>query len=181
MTKLSDTQLRILVAATQHPDRLALPLPATLKGGAAAKVVGSLLKAGLIAHSVARAGDCVWETHDDGTKVTLSATDAAFEALGIAIEDAPTGAVPPKEKAKRVKAAKTETAPRAPRAGTKQAQLIALLERARGASIAEIAEALGWQAHTIRAALSHALGRKLALKIVSHVDAKRGRVYRIEA
>lgn len=37
---------------------------------------------------------------------------------------------------------------------TKAARLVALLEAPGGASLAEMAAALGWQAHTIRAALS---------------------------
>ena len=37
MTKLSDTQLVILSAATQREDRNVLPLPGSLRGGAAAK------------------------------------------------------------------------------------------------------------------------------------------------
>ncbi len=39
MTKLSDTQLVILSAACQRDDRLVLPLPDRLKGGAASKVI----------------------------------------------------------------------------------------------------------------------------------------------
>lgn len=76
----------------------------------------------------------------------------------------------------------TTTETRAPRRreGTKQAKLIAMLSAASGATIAEIATALAWQAHTIRAALSHALAKRLGLKVTSSVDAKRGRVYRIE-
>jgi hypothetical protein len=49
MTKLSDTQLVILSAAAQREDRNVLPLPGSLRGGAAAKVVGALLKRALIA------------------------------------------------------------------------------------------------------------------------------------
>ena len=62
-----------------------------------------------------------------------------------------------KSKAKR----KTDTpSPRgkdkaaAPKRVTKQAKLIALLEREDGADIAALSKALGWQAHTVRAALS---------------------------
>ena len=51
MTKLSDTQLVILSAAAQREDRNVLPLPGSLRGGAAAKVVGALLKRGLIAET----------------------------------------------------------------------------------------------------------------------------------
>ena len=51
MTKLSDTQLVILSAAAQREDRNVLPLPGSLRGGAATKVVGALLKRGLIAET----------------------------------------------------------------------------------------------------------------------------------
>jgi hypothetical protein len=41
-------------------------------------------------------------------------------------------------------------APRKPREGTKQEAVLALLRRQEGATIAQIAEATGWQAHTVR-------------------------------
>ena len=46
MTKLSDTQAIILSAAAQRPEHIALPLPESLRGGAAAKVVGAMLAKG---------------------------------------------------------------------------------------------------------------------------------------
>ena len=42
----------------------------------------------------------------------------------------------------------------APKAGTKLAQLTEMLSRKNGASNAELCEALGWQPHTLRAAIS---------------------------
>ena len=39
-------------------------------------------------------------------------------------------------------------------ARTKQAKLKALLSRARGATLAQLQEELGWQPHTVRAAVS---------------------------
>ena len=47
MTKLSDTQAIILSAAAQRADGNLLPLPGSLRGGAATKVVGALLARGL--------------------------------------------------------------------------------------------------------------------------------------
>jgi hypothetical protein len=67
-----------------------------------------------------------------------------------------------KAKGKAVKAAKKPAAKAAkakpaakgaPREGTKTAQLLALLA-GKGASNAELCEALGWQPHTLRAAIS---------------------------
>ena len=48
MSKLSDTQSIIRSAAAQHADGNVLPLPGSLRGGAATKVVGALLARGLI-------------------------------------------------------------------------------------------------------------------------------------
>jgi hypothetical protein len=52
-----------------------------------------------------------------------------------------------------------------PRAGTKQAQMIEMLKRPEGATVEQIAEATGWQHHTIRGAISGALKKKLGLTI----------------
>ncbi|WP_197919127.1 DNA methyltransferase [Thiosulfatihalobacter marinus] len=48
MTKLSDAQALILSAAAQRPEHIALPLPESLRGGAAAKVVGAMLAKGFL-------------------------------------------------------------------------------------------------------------------------------------
>ena len=65
------------------------------------------------------------------------------------------------------------------KSGTKQEQLIAMLRRPEGASVEEVAKTLGWQAHTMRGAISGALKKKLGLKIDSEKVEGRGRVYRI--
>ena len=52
MTRLTDTQLLILNAAAQREDGNALPLPGSLRGGAATKLVGALLSRGLAAEHV---------------------------------------------------------------------------------------------------------------------------------
>ena len=48
------------------------------------------------------------------------------------------------------RAAREPGAPRKPREGTKQEQVLTLLRREEGASIAQICEATGWQGHTVR-------------------------------
>ena len=48
MTRLSDTQSIILSAAAQRPDGNVLPLPGSLRGGAANKVVAALLSRDLV-------------------------------------------------------------------------------------------------------------------------------------
>lgn len=58
--------------------------------------------------------------------------------------------------------------------------VIALLSRPEGADIEALSQATGWQAHSVRGALSGALKTKRGLAIVSEKTAA-GRVYRIVA
>lgn len=172
MTKLSDTQTIILSRAAQNEDRIALPLPDSLRGGAAAKVVGAMLANGFLEEVDAdmRKGEPVWRETGDGHGVTLAATDAGLAAIGIEREDANT-------------ATKTVPAPkvRTPREGTKQATLIAMLRAADGATIEEIMAATNWQSHTVRGAMAGALKKKLGLEVTSEKVEDRGRVYKLPA
>lgn len=92
MTKLSDTQLVILAAASQRQDGNVLPLPGSLYGGARGKVITSLMTKGLIEEVEARAGDEVWRETGDGHGVTLAITRAGLTAINCEPEDATQGA-----------------------------------------------------------------------------------------
>lgn len=174
MTKLTDTQRVILSAASQRTDRLALPLPKSLKGGAAHKVVNALIEKGLLKEVKAnrKLGDPVWRESDEGHGLTLIITDTGFAAIGIEVE-------PQKTRAQKSepKPAATE---RRTREGTKQALVIEMLRRPEGATIAEIAKASGWLHHTIRGMIAGALRKKLGLAITSTKEDERGRIYRLD-
>jgi hypothetical protein len=172
MTRLTDTQAIILSAAAQRDGHIALPLPESLRGGAATKVVGAMLAKGFLEEVDAdiRNGEPVWRETGDGHGVTLVATDTGLAAIGIETDSAETK---PTEDA----APKTRT----PREATKQATLIAMLRAPDGASIAEIMAATGWQSHTVRGAMSGALKKKLGLEITSEKVEDRGRVYKLPA
>jgi hypothetical protein len=190
MPQLSDSQLVVLTAACQRPDRCIFPVTAKLKGNAAGNVLKSLLNKGLIKEVRAKRDDTVYRHDEERGRITLVATDAAFAALGIDPQEAPankTESAPNDtedagEDTKAQRKAKSRTsrtpAPR-PRQGSKQEQLIAMLRRAKGATIDEIAEALSWRAHTVRGAIAGALKKKLGLDVTSEKDEKRGRIYRI--
>ncbi len=188
MTKLSDTQALILSAAAQRDNRIALPLPDSLRGGAAAKVVGAMIAKGLLEEvdTDLPKGETVWRQTNDGHGITLVATDAGLAAIGIEPDDAdtaPGGATDaPIEEATPISTTATDPAPRtrALREGTKQATLIAMLRAPEGATIEEIATALEWRPHTIRGAIAGALKKKLGLTITSEKVELRGRVYKIE-
>ncbi len=51
---------------------------------------------------------------------------------------------------KPARAAREPGAARKPREGTKQEQVLAMLRRPEGATVAQIAEATGWAQHTVR-------------------------------
>ena len=188
MTRLSDTQLAILVAAAQRADLSVLPLPDTLKlkGGALAKVMDSLRNRGLIRVIGAEGGpERVVITSEgmaaigietDGDEAPAGSTEVdtgATTAEAGSAADAETSAAPPERKASRkakAKAAPAGNEPEAasggaPSAGTKQALMIEMLKRPKGATVEQIAAATGWQHHTIRGAISGALKKKLGLTV----------------
>ena len=57
--------------------------------------------------------------------------------------------------------------------------VVELLKRPEGATIEDIIAVTGWQKHTVRAALSHALGKKRGYKIVSDKPQGGKRTYTI--
>lgn len=192
MTKLSETQAIILSAAAQRDDRNVLPLPGSLRGGVAAKVVGALLKRELIAETTTdsqtkadAALNRIWRNEEDGRAILLHITDAGLAAIGVEPDggdSAPTAAdAASSAEASQDAPAETDRAPKArtPRTGTKQAKLIEMLRAEGGATIDEIVAATGWQAHTVRGAMSGALKKKLGLTITSEKVDGRGRCYAI--
>jgi len=187
MTQLSDTQSLILSAAAQRPERIALPLPESLRGGAAAKVVGAMIAKGLIEEVDANLhrSEPVWRETGDGHGTTLVATDAGLSAIGIEQVDANTRPASATNATTNTPApdtpAETEAAPKArtQREGTKQAKLIAMLRADGGATIDEIMTATNWASHTIRGAMSGTLKKKLGLEVIAEKVNGRGRVYKI--
>ncbi len=188
MTKLTDMQAAILSAAAQRDGHNALPLPPNLRGGAAAKVVKTMIDKGLVEEVDAdiRKGEPVWRETGDGHGTTLVATQTGLAAIGIAPESAdsaPTGATEaPAEDTETDAAAETKPAhkERKPREGTKQALLIEMLRAETGATIAEIVAATGWQQHTVRGAIAGALKKKLGLDVTSEKSDQGERRYRIQ-
>ena len=61
---------------------------------------------------------------------------------------------------------------------SKQEEVIAMLHRPEGATVDEVASAMGWQRHTVRGLFSGTLKKKLGFTLASAQE-ERGRVYRI--
>jgi len=185
MPKLTDTQTIVLSRAATRPGNLAMPLPDGLHGAAAKKAVAAMISRGWLQEVEAdlRRGDPLWRETGDGHGTTLIATDAGLEAIGIEPVVASTVTNPRKAKPDPAPTPQSTDAPKpvAVRAGTKQAQIIALLQRPEGASIGEIVDATGWQAHSARGMISGALKKKLGLAITSRKDANGGTIYSLNA
>jgi hypothetical protein len=84
------------------------------------------------------------------------------------------------KKAKTTKTAKPKKTANKPKSerGNKKAEVLAMMKRAKGATLAEIMAATKWQAHTVRGFVS-ILGSKGGEKIESLKNDAGDRVYRI--
>jgi hypothetical protein len=156
---LTATQQTILDHAHQHTDGKIEWFPENIKGGARQKVLDSLFNRTLITKS---ASD--WFIAAEG-----------YDALGM-----------PRKGTVNAPAAKTLDAPTNPktprtRENSKQAQMIELLKRPDGATLNQLIEATGWQAHTVRGAMVGALKKKLGLTITSDKATGQERTYRISS
>ena len=154
-TKLSDTQLVILSEAAERADLCIFPIPTSVKamGGALSNVLKSLVARGLVAE---RPNDANTETRPPdqaGEHVALVITDAGLAALGI--EATLPDPVP------------AESSVALPRSGTKAAVLTVQLLRPDGASLQELMDTTGWQAHSVRGFLSGTMRKKFGLNVIS--------------
>jgi hypothetical protein len=176
MPKLTDTQTIILSVAAQRANTLAMPLPKGLHGAAAHKAVSTMIARGWLEEVDANLcrGDPLWRETGDGHGTTLIATGAGLLAIGVEPVVVKTMAAICTNVAQSL-----ASKPPTPRAGTKQAQIIALLRRPKGASIAEIVVATDWQAHSVRGMISGGLKKKLGFDVATRSDEQRGRIYHI--
>jgi hypothetical protein len=150
-TRLTDTQTAVLTAAADAPSGRIAWFPDTVQGGARAKVLQGLVARGLV------------EAVDEAYRLT----SAGYAAIGRTRADAEKDA--PK--------APDTRAPRRTRENTKQAAMLALLGRPEGATLAQLIESTGWQAHSVRGALVN-LAKHLGIRIQSE-KTDGVRIYRV--
>ena len=156
---LSDTHLVLLSTAAQREDRLLIP-SSKANGPAGRSLHKKLIRLGLAEEVSVRPGPEAWRVEADdhfGLKITA----AALVALGIE----PEPVLPPQAPTNQ------------PRSGSKIDLVLDLLGREEGASADELCARTGWQAHTMRAALTGLRKRGQTIELSTFADGRRA--YRI--
>lgn len=187
--QLTHTQTQVLQYALDHNDGQVVWFPESVKGGARKKVLDGLFNRALV-------------TTDGGTHWYVAAE--GYDALGrprptvvLIAPLAPLVADPEMEatvaqheaqwaneaQASAPVALATDLSPDPvkvrTRENSKQATVVQMLKRPEGTTIAQICEATGWQAHTVRGTFAGAFKKKLGLTIESDKVQGGERVYRI--
>ncbi len=155
--ELTETQETILCHSHEYTEGKIVWFPEHIKGGARQKVLDGLFNRALIT----QVGDD-WFIAAEG-----------YDALGL-----PRKAPISSEALNKVIETVAATQPRT-RDNSKQAQVIAMLRRPEGATIAQICEATGWKPHTVRGTFAGAFKKKLGLEITSTKESGGQRLYRI--
>ena len=187
--QLTHTQTQVLQYALDHNDGQVVWFPESVKGGARKKVLDGLFNRALV-------------TTDGGTHWCVAAegydalgrqrpTVTSIAPLAPLVADPKMEATVAQHEAQWANEAQA-SAPAAPatdltpnpikvrtRENSKQATVVQMLKRPEGTTIAQICEATGWQAHTVRGTFAGAFKKKLGLTIESDKVQGGERVYRI--
>lgn len=166
--KLTDTQSTVLKAASGRADGNIEPLPNNLRGGARTKVIEGLLAKGLVA----------------GSNGHHLLTDTGYAAVGKR-RPIPKGvqkmdahdALTKREATHALQ--KLEGTSRTIRSDTKLAAIIDAMRHPGGATIAQMMAGTGWQAHTVRGAISGMVRKRFGFEVVTEKEADGLRAYRI--
>ena len=93
--------------------------------------------------------------------------------------DAPKGKRSGKKATGAKKPARGKERATGSREGSKKAEVLELLRRKQGVTLAEIMKATGWQKHSVRGFLSGAVGKKMGLEVTSFRNDDGERTYKV--
>ena len=159
---LTNTQTQVLAYAIEQNSGIVTWFPDAIKGGARQRVIDGLSNRGLI-----RDQDAQWWVTPEG-----------YAALGLESRLSETSQTDRKDMQTDIAQDKSQK-PR--RETSKQAIVLAMLQRPEGATVADICAATGWQSHTVRGTFAGAFKKKLGLEITSEKIKGSDRVYRLVA
>lgn len=187
--QLTTTQAQVLQHAVDHNDGRIEWFPESVKGGARKKVLDGLFNRALVTTD----GGTHWYVAAEGYDALgrPRPTVASIAPLAPLVADPEMEATVAQHEAQWANEAQA-SAPAAPatdlspepvkvrtRENSKQATVVQMLKRPGGTTIAQICEATGWQAHTVRGTFAGAFKKKLGLTIESDKVQGGERVYRI--
>ncbi|WP_019903530.1 DUF3489 domain-containing protein [Methylobacterium sp. 77] len=152
---IDETHHALLKAAAESHDQL-ITRPAGLNARAAKALLAKLRKTALAVEVVVTEDEPHWHSDERGP-IGLRLAPTGRESLGL-------DAGPDKAGTKS-------------RSGTKQALIIAMLQRDEGATVADLMAATSWLAHSTRAALTGL--RKRGMTLTKGCDAEGRTVYRL--
>jgi hypothetical protein len=151
----------------------------------------------------AKLDDVVWRKDEQDQKITLSITDVGIAALDGGLGDPDrkggtrelangqtkasassgkkTNTKPEKSTKRKPGGKRAASHPRNAGRETKAGQVLALLSRSNGATLAEMMNATGWQAHSVRGFLSGTVKKRMGLAVTSEQSEGKDRRYRAKA
>lgn len=181
---LTPAQHAILVHALDHTEGRIEWFPPNINGGARQKVLDGLAKRELIRQVrqrwlVAAEGyDALGIPRPSVSQKRVGKFEAKLDQIIANAEGAPP-APDDAELEVAVTSAEASWAKPRTRANSKQAEVMRMLQRPEGATVRQICEATGWQAHTVRGAFAGAFKKKLGLTLMSDKQPGGERVYRV--
>ena len=187
--QLTHTQTQVLQYALDHNDGQVVWFPESVKGGARKKVLDGLFNRALVTtdggthwYVAAEGYDALGRPRPTVASIApleplvadpeMEATVAQHEAQWANEAQASAHAAPATDLSPDPVKVRT-------RENSKQATVVQMLKRPEGTTIAQICEATGWQAHTVRGTFAGAFKKKLGLTIESDKVQGGERVYRI--
>lgn len=160
MTKLTDTQLVILSTAAARQGGVVLPITPSVraKGKTLNRVLTKLIKSHCVEEYVVERDEPSWRRDESKGAFGLRITDVGNEAVGRGCLPENQPSPPNLRPAKTILPVKL---------GTKNALIVKLMRRRRGASIHDMTRETGWLPHTCRAALTRLRHKGVAIERIS--------------
>jgi hypothetical protein len=114
------------------------------------------------------------------TAIQVSLANLAKPAATVPLARGKRNKNAPKSKRRHTAPAAAKDPVNLAREGSKKSEVIDLMRRSQGATLAEIMELTGWQSHTVRGFVRGTLIKKLSLKVESFRSDEKERTYRVK-